>query len=188
METPPKIAELESPATNVPTNKPNNTGGAWSIWCLAIAILCIVGLLWHGSRSAKVQDYVRLRTTGMEQILNGPKEKNPFASRVESAHATVTYKEGHVKSWTVKTIDGSDQVGANGSNIAEETFVLTAHWDGFIQKNGFTDVEFVYDNRAHEMRSTRFVSSNAVFNWETVDWFAVGWVVGKSLGALAVGM
>jgi hypothetical protein len=115
-------------------------------------------------------------------MLNRP--KGDFAKRVEAMHVTVTFKQANVRVAGVKTIDGTQKAGRDGRNVLECTFVITARWDGYVQKDGFTDMEIVWDNQARQVKLSRFLNSSAVINTETIDWTAVGFTVGSLIGRM----
>lgn len=76
--------------------------------------------------------------------------------------------------------------GKNGSNVAQIDLVITVVWDGWIQKNGFTEFEISYDNQAKVVKETKYLRSSAVINIDTIDWTAVGYAVGEYIGAAAM--
>jgi hypothetical protein len=142
-------------------------------------IIVLLGLaLFFGTKRQTVQSHLETFRQKLEKELNTP--NNDYARHIEDIHVTVTYKGGHVKSLSAKTVDGTDNAGVKGKNISEITFVVTAYWDGLVQSDGYTEMSITWDNQAQQVRSVRYLESNAMFNAATVDWM----VVGKALGAM----
>lgn len=161
-------------------------GAAWGVAGLFVLVMFIAMLSGGGSTPPNeipgtytVKDYIQDERQKLEQQLNT--KPNDFGKHIENIHVTVTYKGGHVKSMTAKTVDGSNIAGPNGSNISEVDVVITAYWDGYLQKNGFTEMELLYDARGDTLKSVKYLDSNAVFNLTTVDWFKVGFTIGAWL-------
>jgi len=149
-------------------------------------IVAIVGIwicfkIFDSSSEESVDSYRQKVIAAVNQDLMNP--DSAARRRVESAHMTVTAKRAYVSSCIVQTVDGSNRVGKNGNNISGINVVITVIWDGWIHKDGFTELQIEY-NPQTQARSTRFLRSNAVFNWETVDWSSVGYTVGYIAGAL----
>ena len=95
----------------------------------------------------------------------------------------MTAKSGKVTTCSVRTVDGSDNAGKNGSNVSEIDLVITVNWDGWIQKGGYTEFEMDYDNQNKVVKKTAFLRSNATIDWPKVNWFKVGFVIGQTLAA-----
>lgn len=127
------------------------------------------------SSTYTVQEYIQTERAKLEKQLN--EKGNEFAKHIENIHLTVTYKGAKVKSITATTVDGSNYAGPNGKNISEVDMVLTAYWEGLVQKDGFTEMRLVWDTQGGVAKAVEYQNSNAIFNAATVDWFKVGWTV-----------
>jgi hypothetical protein len=149
-----------------------------------IVVLILIAMFRSGpqrvnSATYTVQEYIQDERAKLEKQLN--EKGNEFAKHIENIHVTVTYKGAHVKSMTASTIDGSNNAGPNGRNISEVDMVLTAYWEGMVQKDGYTELRLVYDAQGGVIKAVEYQRSNALFNAATVDWFKVGYAVGAWL-------
>jgi len=93
---------------------------------------------------------------------------------VERAHVSVAAKSGSVTFIEVQTIDGSNFVGLEGSNITNISFVemqITVFWDGWIHKNGRTVVEFVLYPSSDQVSTPRIVATDAEVNIKDPGWW-----------------
>ena len=111
------------------------------------------------------------------ELATSPKLK-PY---IESIHPLVTFTGAAVKSVSVTTVDGSTRTGKNGGNIAEVEFVVTYHWEGPVQKNGYTEVLYVWDMQANRLKTSRYLDTTAVMNLDNIDWFKLGMELGPLL-------
>jgi hypothetical protein len=162
---------MSSESTN---HTPKKISGK-SVWVVAIVVF-VFFLLWpHGGES--VEKY-RERVIAFEnQQLES--SDNLIRKQIEDAHVTVTAKSARVTACRMLTIDGTDNAGKYGSNIAEVDFVITVIWDGWIQKGGYTEVEIDYDPQNKVVKQTKYLRSNALVNLDNVNWFQVGFDLGK---------
>jgi hypothetical protein len=109
------------------------------------------------------------------QHLNAELAKSPKAKHyIENIHPLVTFTGAAVKSIAGTTVDGSKRTGKGGSNIAEVEFVVTYHWEGPVQKNGYTEVLYVWDMQANRLKTSRYLDTTALVNLDNIDWFKVG--------------
>lgn len=159
-------------------------GAAWGVAVL-FALLILNSLLSGGGASQRakaanytVEEYIQDNRESLEQVLKTI--PNFISEQIEIIHFGVTYKGGHVNSMTARTVDGSNIAGANGSNISEVTVAFTLYWEGFVEKKGFTEMEYVFDVRGEEpiVKSVNYGRSNAMWNLKTIDWFKVGARIG----------
>jgi hypothetical protein len=109
---------------------------------------------------------------------------NWIRKKIEDAHVTVTAKSARVSSCTVRTVDGSSSAGRKGSNVSDVDLVITVFWDGWFQKDGYTEFRILYDNQNHKTKEAKYLKSNAMINLDTVDWFSVGFQIGVFLATL----
>jgi hypothetical protein len=93
---------------------------------------------------------------------------------IERIHPLVSFTGAAIKSIAVTTVDGSERTGKGGSNVAELEFIVTYHWEGPVQKNGYTEVLYVWDMQANRMKTSRYLDSTAVMNLDNIDWFKLG--------------
>jgi hypothetical protein len=111
------------------------------------------------------------------ELASSPKLK-PY---IENIHPLVTFTGAAVKSIAVTTVDGTKRTGKGGSNIAEVEFVVTYHWEGPVQKNGYTEVLYVWDMQGNRLKTSRYLDSTAVMNLDNIDWFKLGLELAPSL-------
>lgn len=149
---------------------------------IAVVVILAVLLYWHQrNQGESVQSFQQRVIAECNQELLNP--DNPIRKRIEDAHMTVTVKSASVTSCNVQTVDGSDHAGLNDRNISEIDVVITLVWDGWIQKDGYTEFEVSYDYQNKTVKETKYLKSNALINMETVDWFSVGYSVGEFLAS-----
>jgi hypothetical protein len=97
---------------------------------------------------------------------------------IEKAHVTVRAKSAKVTACTIRTVDGSDRVGRNGSNVSDVDWVITVVWDGRIQKVGYTELELVYDNQNRVTKNFKILKTNARVNVYEIDWPKLAFKIG----------
>jgi len=149
---------------------------------LVIFGIILISLITGGcSRQESVQEFGQRQISMIDKELLDP--NNAICKRIEAAHITVTAKSAKVTQWQAQTIDGSNNAGKNGSNIGDIDMVITVIWDGLLQKDGFTEIEILYDNQNKRTKATKYLRSSALVNWENVDWKAVGFVIGQYIAA-----
>jgi hypothetical protein len=149
---------------------------------IAIVLFCFFAMVYSWDRSETVEAYRQRVIAQVNQALLDPAD--PVRQRIESAHVTVTATSARVTSCVVRTVDGGDKAGKNDRNISEVDLVITVFWEGWIQKDGFTELEILYDVQAGRVKETKFLRSNAMVNLETTNWFAVGSAIGYCLASL----
>ena len=109
------------------------------------------------------------------QHLNAELAKSPkLKPSIEDIHPLVTFTGAALKSIAETTVDGSQPPENGGSNIAEVEFVVTYHWEGPVQKNGYTEVLSVMDKQANRLKTSRCVATSALINLDNIDWFQLG--------------
>ena len=146
----------------------------------AAVVLFVIFLVWP--RSESVESYRARLIAEVNQEL--ARNDNWIRKKIEDAHVTVTAKSARVTGCSVRTVDGSSSAGRKGSNVADVDLVITVIWDGWIQKNGYTEFEVLYDNQNRKTKEAKYLRSNAVINLDTVDWFGVGFQIGAFLATL----
>ena len=148
----------------------------------AVVILFAIIVFWP--RGESVEKYRDQLIAGVNQELAA--SDNPVRKKIEDAHVTATAKSARVTACSVRTVDGSDNAGKNGSNVAEIDLVITVIWDGWIQKDGFTEFEIDYDNQSKATKGAKYLRSSAMVNFDTVDWFQVGYTIGGYIAAASL--
>jgi hypothetical protein len=144
-----------------------------------VAVIFILILLISVFGSENVDTWTRHERDKLNTELNtSPKAK----SFIEDAQPFSKYTGATVKSVVATTIDGTQNAGRGGSNIAEEVFVVTFHWKSPLEDNGYTEVRFTYDKQADVLKKTEYLDSNALINLNTVDWYKVGFALGTLFG------
>jgi hypothetical protein len=173
----------DTPQTLIPQTKRSRLSGGSRIGGLVtIAVLALLVVFILYPRSETVDSYRSRLIASFNQNLESP--TNAVRKKVEDAHLTVTAKSAKVTSCTVRTVDGSDRVGRKESNVADIDIVITVSWDGVIQKDGYTEVEIIYDGQNKKVKKYAIVRSNAAFNVEAIDWFSVGVYIGELIASL----
>lgn len=168
--------QLPSLPAGVPANSPVSTGGRLVPWLVAAAVAAIATvslLVAFSSREREVsldkwKDAERKRLN--TEVATSPNSKQ----YIESIHPLVTFTGAAVKSLAVSTVDGSQRPGKNGNNIAEVEFVITYHWEGPVQKNGYTEVLYVWDKQVNRLKTSRYLNTTATMNLDDIDWFQLG--------------
>jgi len=109
------------------------------------------------------------------QHLNAELAKSPkLRPSIEDIHPLVTFTGAALESIAETTVDGSQPPENGGSNIAEVEFVVTYHREGPVQKNGYTEVLSVMDKQANRLKTSRYVATAALINFDNIDWFQLG--------------
>ena len=98
--------------------------------------------------------------------------ENEFFQTVKRAHPLVTIKSGSVAKCQVQTIDGSDSLGTDGSNIGSMTIQLTVFWDANLQKNKRTVIEIVCSPGSSQDFSTNIVETDGKATVDDPAWWA----------------
>jgi hypothetical protein len=78
-------------------------------------------------------------------------------------HFGVDYKNGHLITMNVKTIDGTDGAGLNGCNIGYLDVTLLLNWSSLIRSDGFTEVSLVQYPATDTPPRLALNATNAVF-------------------------
>ena len=117
-------------------------------------------------------------TDAERQHLNAELAASPkLKTYIENIHPLVTFTGAAVKSIAATTVDGSRRTGKGGRNIAEVEYVVTYHWEGPVQKNGYTEVLYVWDMQANRLKTSRYLTTTALLNLDNIDWFKVGFEI-----------
>ena len=166
--TPPVKLLPDSPTLSAPWFM--ISGGAAAAVILA---LVLIFSLSRGGRGGEptMDEWKDAERRQVNSELAASSKVKPF---IESIHPFVTFTGAAIKSLSVTTVDGSERVGIGGVNIAEIAFVVTYHWEGPVEKNGYTEVLYVWDNQANRLKTSRYLESNAAVNLDNIDWFTVG--------------
>lgn len=94
---------------------------------------------------------------------------------IQDAHLTVTVSKAYVKDCAVTTIDGSDRVGNDFSNLDEVSLTIRFYWDGIVERDGHTDLKLAYDVRAGKVKTAEIGETTAKINiTDPKFWFGVG--------------
>jgi len=175
------IARAESPLPFTTPAIPGNLSNArlmqkpWRIIAVGVATVVVLALalvftLYRGCDPTMVEWKDAQRQRMNAELASSPKLK-PY---IESIHPLVTFTGASLKTLSVKTVDGTERVGRGGSNIAEVEFVVTYHWEGPVQKNGYTEVLYVWDNQSNQLKYSRYLDTTATVNLDNIDWIEVG--------------
>lgn len=148
----------------------------------AVIFIALVVVFFIWTKGESVESYRTRLVAGVNQKLE--LNNNGIRKRIEGAHLTVTAKSAKVTSCVIRTIDGSNNAGREGSNVSEVDMVVTVFWDGYFQKNGYTELQVIYDAQNKSVKETKYLKSNAVFNMEKIDWFSVGYCAAAAISAL----
>ena len=147
----------------------------WLRWAIAGAVMLVFALqaffLYGRSHGLTVSEYRSSLWQNVNSELADPSSKTRklFFKRIEDAHWTVTVTSGIVTKCEIETLDGSDRIGWNGSNIASVTMEIKFGWKGIIEP-GYTTIEIVRGGKnLKEVVSSRIVDSSAVWNSEDTD-------------------
>ena len=144
-------------------------------WFLAIFVIGIVIFYFSGSRPQTLEAYKQECIQSINQALKDP--NNAVKQRIESAHKTVVVTSARVTYCEATTIDGSNNAGVNGSNIASLKLNIMTRWDGMIHKNGYTVFSIEYDLSGGncEVKNAGIIETDALVNTENPEfWYGVG--------------
>ena len=159
----------------------------WSSLRFRIVTICTVAVLLGAfalaffltaERTLSLEEWKDAELRQLNAELVTSKKLKPYIERI---HPLVTFTGAGVKAITVSTVDGSKRVGKNGSNIAEVEFIVTYHWEGPVQKNGYTEVLYVWDMQANRLKTSRYLATSAVMNLDDIDWFTIGAEIARVL-------
>ena len=124
------------------------------------------------SRSAAnrtVGEYVQRMRPAILSQMSGPNSQ--IQNLIERVHGpTITFDGVDITGLTATTIDGSNLAGKSGNNIATIDMIVTCKWHGWVEKNGYDEIEFTFDNKAKSMSAPKYLNSNAAINTDTIDW------------------
>jgi uncharacterized RDD family membrane protein YckC len=151
------------------------------IVCALLLLVVLIVSLSRGinERHQTVEEYVqRLRPVMLAQMNSPNSEMQQLIERIHGP--TVTYTGSDIIGLTARTIDGSNLAGKHGNNIAVIDMIVNCRWKGLIQDNGYTEIEFLFDNQAKTMGAPKYIASNAQINLDTVDWGDVALKLGQA--------
>jgi hypothetical protein len=100
---------------------------------------------------------------------------------IENIHPFVTFSSANVKFIRATTVDGTQKSGKDGANISELEVVVTYQWEGLVEKNGFTYVQYVFNMQNRKLKSTKYLATNAPVNLDNIDWFKLGYMLAPIL-------
>ena len=144
--------------------------------------LCLLIFYSCGSSPQTLEEYQQECIQSMNKALQDP--NNAIKQRIESAHKTVVVTSAHVTRCEATTIDGSNNAGVDGSNIASLKLNIMTRWDGMIHKNGYTVFSIEYDlsGGEYKVKNAGIIETNALVNTEDPEfWYAVGYAAGYLL-------
>lgn len=154
----------------------------WKVTSGTVVAVFVLLLFCSLNAGESVDAFQKRLVNALEVELASP--SHAIRKRVEAAHVTVTSTGARVTECHIKTLDGSNRAGKNGSNIREIDMIVTVYWDGVFQKGGYTQLQMILDAQSNTMITTRYVGGNAKFNAETTDWFEVGQKMAPAVFAL----
>ena len=193
---PPILTSGYVPPESDQEGKPSRTGLFIGIGIAAVGLLCITGIGVmaivggdngseqdsHKIFSSKVRTVADYRAETMRDVeaeLSKPDSK--LKKRIEDAHLTVTVKSTSVVRCDVTTVDGSDRVGKDDSNIAKVSLLIRFNWEGIIDR-GYTDLQIVYDVRNDRLEKSEIDHTTALVNVEDPTfWYGVGTIISSLL-------
>ena len=175
--------------------KPKRTGLFICIGIAAVALLCItvIGVMAVVSPDGKGPNPIGIwqkertisdcRDEAIQRVnreLSEPDSK--IKKWVENTHKTVTVTSTEIVRCDVKTFDGTDNAGKDNSNIDTITMLIRFRWDGIFDKDGYTDLQLVYDVQNKRRESKMVYTTAKIKNDE--DWFKLWYSVGYLFGGL----
>lgn len=160
----------------------------WIIGICCVGILVVLSALVFLFIQVTAQDHgvppsaVAATELSMTELIGALRQKinedlkssAEMKSFIETIHPLVEFTGAAVKSINVRTVDGTDRVGKDGSNISEVECVITFHWEGPVQKNGYTEILYVIDAQGRQLKTYRYLDSTATVNLDNIDWFKLG--------------
>ncbi len=104
-----------------------------------------------------------------------PNVQHVTRKRIEDAHCTVKVKMAYVLACDVTTMDGSENVGNDCSNIRSATVDVKFVWDGIIHLDGYSVLRLVFDMHSKSTVTAKIIDTDAMVNIEDpAFWCAVG--------------
>lgn len=156
---------------------PKRTGLFIGIGIAAVALLCITGIgimaiIDRGGSQNRGGSQIRIfpqertvsdyRAEKIERVkveLSKPDSK--WKKLIEDAHLTVTVKSTRIVRCDVKTVDGSDKVGKDNSNIDKVSMVIRFNWQGQVFGPGYSDLQIEYDGQNDKVLTSKIVETSA---------------------------
>lgn len=142
----------------------------WIIGLCSAGIL-VVALLFTQTREYSLSEWKEMQRKKINAELKSSPDVKSF---IEEIHPLVKFTGAAVKSLDVRTVDGTDRVGRRGSNISELEYVVTFYWEGPVQKNGYTEILYIWDMQGNQIKTYRYLDSTATINLDNIDWKKVG--------------
>ena len=176
--------------------KPKRTGLFIGIGIASVALLCITGIgimaivggdngsgqdsqIIFASKERAGSDYRAEAIRDVEAELSKPDSK--LKKRIEDAHLTVTVKSTRVVRCDVTTVDGTDRVGKDDSNIDKVSLLIRFNWEGIID-TGYTDLRLEYDVKNDRLIKSEIDYTTGLVNAEDPSfWHGVGAIIGSML-------
>ena len=174
---------VNTPFTSAPHVIPSGSQSFSPILVLAgiafgivlIALIAAMSLSDHGEdMESWVQNQRRIYDA---ELLTSSESKK----MIENIHPFVIFLSANVKSIHATTVDGTQKSGKNGANVSELEVVVTYHWEGLGEKNGFTEVQYLFNMQNRRLKSTNYVATNAPVNLDDIDWFKLGYMLAPIL-------
>ncbi len=98
---------------------------------------------------------------------------------LDEIHPTATFKSLRVNQVMITYLAGRPQTY---ENIRQIDLRITLNWDGWIQKNGYTQVSIIWDAEVERWRNLRVISSSGMDHQEAAQ--TTGAAIGIGLGLL----
>ncbi len=160
---------------HIPVKK--NKYRKWIIAAVLVAAVILGYFLLKPQTVEELQDEV---ISSVDRELQNP--SCAVRRRIESAHATVNVTSACVTGCSIITMDGSNKVGRNQSNIREIQIELTFRWDGVFHKGGQTVLRVDLDGQTNKVIRSKIARTDAMVNTEDPNfWYGVGMLAGTLL-------
>jgi hypothetical protein len=176
-----RVADASPPLPSAPFDRTINSTSPLSkgfsplflgvVLTIGIFIMILISTVVFSSHRESLEAWIQHERNAIDANLSMSSQAKEM---IESIHPLVTFTSANVKSIRATTVDGTDNPGRDGSNVSELEFIVTYHWEGPVEKNGFTEVLYLLDVQANKLKGTRYLASNAVVNLNNVDWVTLG--------------
>lgn len=144
---------------------------------IGMASYCILQKEDHGPISIRESQTVDQFKNDFVQKTNAElaNPESGLRKYIEDAHLTVTVSKAYVKDCAVTTVDGSNLIGNDFSNLDEVSLTIRFYWDGIVERDGHTDLKLIYDVRAEKVKNAEIGETTAKINvTDPKFWFGVG--------------
>ena len=190
---PPIFTSGYVPPESYQEETPRRIGLYVGIGIAVVALLCISGvgimalvgagsdggngIILSGGRT--VSDYKAEVVKDINEELS--KTDSKLRKRIEDAHLTVKVRSTEIVRCDITTVDGSEKVGRNDSNIDKVSMLIRFNWEGIIDK-GYTDLCIEYDVHNKRLLKSEIDHTTALVNIENPSfWYDVGYLIGTAL-------